>query len=85
MDLYRLPKGHPKIFPEGYRFSWIAYDPENPLFRVLFDCHPPKGPHVHVDDNKEGDAIEWISLEVTYLEFFEAIRKRFGEFLIKED
>ena len=42
MDLYEVTKK--KGQPE-YRFSWIAFDIDNPMRRILFDCHPPKGPH----------------------------------------
>ncbi len=80
MDLYKLAKGHPKSFPEGYRFSWIAFDPDQPLKRVLFDCHEPKGPHVHIDDDLQGELIEWTTLEQIYELFFRKIRTRFGEY-----
>ena len=51
MDLYKLPEGHHDSFPEGYKFSWIAFDPENPSKQVLLDCHVPKGPHFHTDQD----------------------------------
>ena len=80
MDVYRLPKGHPETFPDGYRFSWIAYDSEKETNRVLFDCHHPKGPHFHIDHDPEGQPFEWKSLEAAYDLFFEKIRERFGDF-----
>jgi hypothetical protein len=80
MDLYRLPDGHPKSFPEGYRFSWIAFDPDEEGARVLFDCHHPKGPHVHLDDDQEGEPIEWTTVDEAYVLFFDTIRERFGDF-----
>jgi hypothetical protein len=57
MDLYKLPEGHPKSFPDGHRFSWIAFDSDDESMRVLFDCHHPKGPHFHVDN----EATAWRS------------------------
>ena len=54
MDLYKLAKGSGDVGSD-YRFSWIAFDSDNPMRRVLFDTHPPKGPHVHLDDDAEGE------------------------------
>jgi hypothetical protein len=44
MDLYQL-SGTSGRDGNDYRFSWIAFDTEDPMRRILFDCHPPKGPH----------------------------------------
>ena len=85
MDLYRLPKGHSKSFPEGFRFSWIAYDPEDPSIRVLVDSHPPKGPHIHRDGDPVGEPFEWTTLDAAYSLFFAKIRERFGEFMADEE
>ena len=85
MDVYRLPEGHPKTFPEWYRFSRIAYDTENEMARVLFDCHEPKGPHTHVDDDGEGMPFDWKSIEAAYDLFFERVKERFGAFDIEEE
>lgn len=79
MDLYRLAKGHPETFPEGYRFSWIAFDPEDENVRVLFDCHTPKGPHLHIDDDKVGKSFECKCVEDAQEQFFSTIARRFGE------
>jgi hypothetical protein len=83
MDLYKLPKGYPKSFPEGYKFSWIAYDPDDESAKVLFDCHPPKGPHVHVDNDKDGEAFDWKNLDDAYELFFAKVREKFGDFNLK--
>lgn len=80
MDLFKLAEGHPKSFPDGYRFSWIAFDPDMPNERILFDCHDPKGPHVHIDNDPDGDPIEWTTLDNAYELFFERVRNRFGEY-----
>lgn len=84
MDLYLLPDGHSEIFPEGYKFSWIAFDPDHETERVLFDCHSPKGPHVHIDGDS-GEPFKWSTLEAAYEHFFAKIRERFGEFTMNED
>lgn len=80
MDLYKLPEGHTKSFPEGYRFSWIAFDSDDDRERVLFDCHHPKGPHVHIDDDTDGKPFDWTTLDEAYELFFLTIRQRFGDF-----
>ena len=85
MDLYQLPGGYPDTFPEGYKFSWIAFDPEDETKRVLFDCHPPKGPHAHIDEDGDGEPFSWVSLEAAYEFFFDKVRERFGEFEMEED
>ena len=79
MDLYQLPHGHPESFPEGYKFSWTAFIPDGDG-RVLFDCHPPKGPHMHIDGDIEGTPFRWVSPENAYDLFFEKIKELFGEF-----
>lgn len=79
MDLYKLPS-EAEGYPEGYKFSWIAFDPEEPSNRVLFDSHPPKGPHIHIDEEKIGVPYEWKGLDEAQT-FFEAkIQERFGDF-----
>ena len=85
MDLYKLPEGHFQSFPQGFRFSWIAYDPEEPSARVLFDCHHPKGPHVHVDSDPEGQPFLWTTLDDAYALFFKKVEERFGEFTMQEE
>lgn len=85
MDLYKLPKGHPKSFPDGYKFSWIAFDPEDKEAKVLFDCHPPKGPHIHVDNDVEGEPFEWRSIDDAYALFLAEVRQRFGYFMLDEE
>ncbi len=85
MDVFRLPDGYPDSFPEGYRFSWIAYDSEDESARVLFDCHHPKGPHIHLDVDPTGTPFEWKSLESAYDLFFQKLRERFGDFESNEE
>jgi hypothetical protein len=45
-DLYKIQGKDAKKHPGGFRFSWIAFNAEDPMQRVLFDSHPPKGPHL---------------------------------------
>jgi hypothetical protein len=79
MDLYKLPPEE-KGYPDGYKFSWIAYDPVDPLNRVLFDVHPPKGPHVHIDRDSIGAPYEWNGLAAAEKFFIAKVQERFGKF-----
>ncbi|TVQ77823.1 MAG: hypothetical protein EA369_08535 [Bradymonadales bacterium] len=80
MDLYKIPRVNTKDFPGGHRFSWIAFDPEAPERRVLFDSHPPKGPHIHIDDELEGKPFEWVSVDQAKRLFFKCVKEHFGKF-----
>lgn len=84
MDLFTVPGGQEKGLPEGYKFSWIAFDSEDTTARVLFDCHPPKGPHLHVDMEPVGISYSWKSLEAAENFFFEKVQERFGKFKKEE-
>ena len=84
MDLYRIAPPHHPSMPEGYKFSWIAFEPETPKNRVLFDCHPPKGPHMHLDDDSEGLPFIWESLEKSRKLFFSKVVERFGKIPLLE-
>ena len=83
MDLYKLPFSQ-SGYPEGYKFSWIAFDPQNPTERVLFDVHPPKGPHLHIDEDPKGVPYKWNGIKEAEEFFLEKIQERFGE-ITEED
>lgn len=61
----------------GFRFSWIAFDLEEPERRVLFDNHPPKGPHFH----KQGQetSFEWNGVPHALKLFVDLVRLEFGD------
>lgn len=77
MDLYEVSGPGAERLPGGYRFSWIAFNAQNPNERVLFDSHPPKGPHFHLDDRKNEIKIEWTSLEATERLFYRTVARHF--------
>lgn len=80
MDLYRVKgSGQGKHFPEGYRFSWIAFAQDAPTRRVLFDCHPPKGAHFHLDEDPDGTPFEWTTLDDAIDLFQAKVREHFGD------
>lgn len=78
MDLYKVNSY--EYHPEGYRYSWIGFNPDNPDQRVLFDSHPPKGPHLHIDLEVPGTSYNWENLEKAFHFFMSKIKERFGEF-----
>jgi hypothetical protein len=77
MDLFKIQGKDARQHPDGFRFSWIAFDPENPERRVLFDSYPPKGPHFHIDGDEVGVSEEWSSLEAAYRKFFRNAARHF--------
>lgn len=79
MDLFQLSPPFDPLFPDGYKFSWTAFDPLNPENRVLFDCHVPKGVHYHLDQDIEGKPFQWNSLQDAESQFLEKVQERFGE------
>lgn len=83
-DLYRLPKPEMKRGPDRYKFSWIAFDSENDSKKVLMDCHEPKAPHIHLDDDPNGRAFRWRGIDAAWELFFDTIRSHFGE-LVEEE
>ena len=78
MDLYKLPSAQGG-YPDGYKFSWIAFDPNEPLERILFDIHPPKGPHLHIDGDPVGTPYVWLGLSEAEEFFVSQTEARFGE------
>jgi len=80
MDLYLLPvkRGQQIKFPDHYRFSWIAFDPDTPENRVLFDCHKDKGAHAHFDGRELEKKITVASVDDAEKLFYELVAERFG-------
>lgn len=76
MDLYKILSQNTE---DAYRFSWIAFDPNNPTKRVLFDSHPPKGPHFHLDNDTDGKPFVWVSIEDAIRLFREKVSEYFGD------
>lgn len=81
MDLYQLPG----TTQSEFRFSWIAFDPNDPARRVLFDSHPPKGPHFHLDNDADGKPFVWVSIEDAIRLFREKVSEHFGELIAVPD
>ena len=77
MDVYQVSGKGAETLPDGYRFGWIAFNAQNPMERVLFDSHPPKGPHFHIDNRKNEIKIEWTSLAQVEQLFFRTVARHF--------
>jgi len=78
MDLFDVGKDRAKgLFLDRFRFSWIFFEVENPLRRVLVDCHEPFGVHVHFDEGPQ-EAVKAETLDDVRQVFAAAIKKHFG-------
>ena len=62
MELFKIHGENALDYPEGYRVGWIAFDSDQLEKRVLFDSHPPKGIHFHIDGDEVGVGFAWESL-----------------------
>lgn len=78
MDLFELPVEAHESYPERFKFSWIAFDLDRPELRVLMDCHPPKGPHIHLDLEEVELPYEWVGLHAARGHFRSLVLARFG-------
>ncbi|MBI4402643.1 MAG: hypothetical protein HY537_00690 [Deltaproteobacteria bacterium] len=83
VDTFHLQGAKDPSSWKAYRFSWVAFAPDEPGARVLFDCHEPKGPHWHIDGDEVGQAFAWTGLEEAEELFFQKVEERFGR-TIKE-
>ena len=72
MDLFAIEGG-----ANGFRFSWIAFDLFEPDRRVLFDNHPPKGPHFHRQGQET--SFEWNGVPHALKLFVDLVRIEFGD------
>ncbi len=82
MDLYELELLETEAISDSssrYRFSWIAFDQEDPEMRVLFDSHLPKGPHFHIDGDQDGQPFAWFSIQDAIQFFHTKVTEHFGE------
>jgi len=80
MKLIKFPKPTRPEFPDGYKFRRIVYNIENPSELVRLDNHQGKPLHLHIDGDKKGKLVPWISLEETRQFFFQQVYQRFGYF-----
>ena len=61
----------------SFRFGWIAFDLLDPERRVLFDSHPPKGPHFHTRGHET--PFEWKGVAHALRLFVYSVIHEFGE------
>ena len=79
MKLWQLSEPYGTEFPQGYKFSWIAYNVKNPQREyVLIDNHKGKELHYHIDDQEE--FFKWVSIDETEKLFLAKVQERFGYF-----
>lgn len=79
MDLFDVGEGVVQgLFLDRFRFSWIFFEIENPMKRVLIDCHQPFGVHVHFDSGPQ-ESVRAQTLNDVREFFRNAIEAHFGE------
>lgn len=75
LDVFKIPPPEDQKFPDGFKFSFLAFNEENPDDKVLLDCHPPKKPHFH---DKDGE-FEWTGIDAAIDLFWEKVEIKFGK------
>jgi hypothetical protein len=77
LDVWKIPPPEDQNFPDGFKFSFIAFKADNPNEKILLDCHPPKGPHMHI--NNDELSFEWSGIESATELFWEKVENKFGK------
>lgn len=75
MDLFSIEGSSSSA--NGFRFSWIAFDLEEPDRKVLFDNHLPKGPHFH--NRGQETSFEWKGVPDALRLFVDLVQLEFGD------
>jgi hypothetical protein len=75
MDLFSIEGNTSRT--KVFRFSWIAFGLDDPDRMVLFDSHPPKGPHFH--KRGEETSFEWKGVSHALNLFVDCVRQEFGD------
>lgn len=81
IKLIKLPNINKSEFPQDYKFSWIAFNKDEPSERILFDNHHAKAPHFRINGQEE--YFQWKSLDDTLELFYQKILSKFGRFLYR--
>ena len=74
--VWKIPLPEGEKYPQGLKFSLIAFLISNPEDSILVDCHPPKGPHFHMNGLETN--IEWVGFDETEKLFWQLVGSKFG-------
>jgi hypothetical protein len=77
IEVWEIPYPESKKFPDGLKFSIVAFIENNTSDAVVVDCHPPKGPHFHFEGKET--QFEWKGLEEAEELFWDLVEKKFGK------
>lgn len=80
MEVWKILAPESRKYPDRIRFSIVAFKESLPSDAIVMDCHPPKGPHYHLDGNEI--AFEWDGLDKAEEKFWQIVEEKFGK--IKE-
>jgi hypothetical protein len=79
MEVHKIDEPEGQKYPDGLRFGWIAFDRLEKNKSVLFDCHPPKGAHYHINGEQPGTPFEWKGLDEAMDFFWSKVWEHFGK------
>lgn len=77
VEVWKIPYPEGEKFPDGLKFSIVAFCENNTSDSVIIDCHPPKGPHFHFEGKEV--QFKWEGLDEAEKLFWELVEKKFGE------
>lgn len=76
-EIFKIPMAQAHHFPDGFKVSMIAYRNDLPEKRILLDCHPPKGPHYHLENQEVN--FQWQGLDHADELFWQLVETEFGK------
>jgi hypothetical protein len=78
VQVWKIPPPNDQSYPDGKRYSLVAFQSKKAGEKVLLDCHPPKGPHFHTEN---GDVfLPGLNYEEAFKIFWVKMEERFGPF-----
>jgi hypothetical protein len=77
IEVFKIPPPNDRDYPEGLKVSMIAFRQDNPETKLLLNCHPPKGPHIHINELEE--PFLWTGLEAAFDIFWNRVESIFGK------
>lgn len=77
VEVWKIPEPENANYPDSLKVSILAFLESNPDDLVLVDCHPPKGPHFHMDGKEV--AFAWSSFEDAEKLFWDLVEGKFGK------
>lgn len=77
IEVWKIPHPEGLKYPDGFRFSIVAFLESNTEDSLVLDCHPPKGPHYHL--NGEEKSFKWTGFDEAEALFWKVLEQKFGK------